>query len=128
MHVYMYVVYPHNYNAYIRVLYLLPSFRYPAGARHAVTTWWPASVSWSSASGSARVQVLNYRFVLPGLQHGTGYHCFVWFQRRRLDSWWFGVPLLCRGPLLSLPVVLATDYPPVQIIAIAVVLAGFMVP
>eukprot|EP00913_Durusdinium_trenchii_P020046 g18841.t1 len=47
--------------------------------------------------------------------------------RFRLDSWWFGVPLLCRGPLLSLPVVLATDYPPVQIITIAVVLAGFMV-
>jgi len=47
--------------------------------------------------------------------------------RFRLDSWWFGVPLLCRGPLLSLPVVLATDYPPVQIIVIAVILAGFMV-
>ncbi|CAK9078174.1 Potassium channel GORK [Durusdinium trenchii] len=50
--------------------------------------------------------------------------------RFRLDSWWFGVPLLCRGPLLSLPVVLATDYPPVQIlgtiIVIAVILAGFM--
>eukprot|EP00435_Cladocopium_sp_Y103_P073233 s113_g42.t2 len=31
--------------------------------------------------------------------------------RFRLDSWWFGVPLLTRGPLIALPIVLATDYP-----------------
>ncbi|CAK8998651.1 unnamed protein product [Durusdinium trenchii] len=47
--------------------------------------------------------------------------------RFRLDSWWFGVPLLVRGPLLSLPVVLATDYPPIQVIAIAMVMAGLLV-
>ena len=48
--------------------------------------------------------------------------------RFRLDSWWFGVPLLIRGPLLSLPVVLATDYPPVQIMTIASVMACFLAP
>lgn len=48
--------------------------------------------------------------------------------RFRMDSWWFGVPMLVRGPLLSFPVVVATDYPPVQIVSIAVFLAGFMVP
>ena len=47
--------------------------------------------------------------------------------RFRLDSWWFGVPLLVRGPLLSLPVVLATDYPPVQIMTITGVMAVFLV-
>ncbi|CAK8990363.1 Ephrin_rec_like domain-containing protein [Durusdinium trenchii] len=47
--------------------------------------------------------------------------------RFRLDSWWFGVPLLLRGPLLSLPVVFATDYPPIQIIAIAMILSAFLV-
>ncbi|CAE7332088.1 GORK, partial [Symbiodinium sp. CCMP2456] len=34
--------------------------------------------------------------------------------RFRLDSRWFGVLLLLRGPLMSLPIALATDYPPVQ--------------
>ena len=47
--------------------------------------------------------------------------------RFRLDSWWFGVPLLVRGPLLSLPVVLATDYPPVQIMTITGVMVVFLV-
>ena len=47
--------------------------------------------------------------------------------RVRLDSWWFGVPLLVRGPLLSMPVVLATDYPPVQIMVITAVMATFLV-
>eukprot|EP00913_Durusdinium_trenchii_P016816 g15806.t1 len=47
--------------------------------------------------------------------------------RFRLDAWWFGVPLLVRGPLLSLPVVLATDYPPVQIVSIAMILSSFLV-
>ena len=48
--------------------------------------------------------------------------------RFRLDSWWMGVPLLVRGPLLSLSVVLATDYPPVQIMTITGVMAVFLVP
>eukprot|EP00913_Durusdinium_trenchii_P020849 g19588.t1 len=47
--------------------------------------------------------------------------------RFRLDSWWFGLPLLARGPLLSLPVVFATDYPPIQVIAIAMIMSGLLV-
>ncbi|CAL1148030.1 unnamed protein product [Cladocopium goreaui] len=47
--------------------------------------------------------------------------------RFRLDSWWFGVPLLVRGPLINLPVVLATDYPPIQVVCIAMILTTTMV-
>ena len=47
--------------------------------------------------------------------------------RFRLDSWWFGVPLLVRGPLINLPVVLATDYPPIQVVCICVILTVMMV-
>ncbi|CAK9021800.1 Ephrin_rec_like domain-containing protein, partial [Durusdinium trenchii] len=47
--------------------------------------------------------------------------------RFRLDSWWFGLPLLARGPLLSLPVVFATGYPPIQVIAIAMIMSGLLV-
>lgn len=47
--------------------------------------------------------------------------------RFRLDSWWFGVPLLVRGPLINLPVVLATDFPPIQIVCIAMILTTMMV-
>ena len=46
--------------------------------------------------------------------------------RFRLDSWWFGVPLLVRGPLINLPVVAATDYPPIQVVVIAMVLTTGM--
>ena len=46
--------------------------------------------------------------------------------RFRLDAWWFGVPLLIRGPLINLPVVLATDYPPIQVVCIAVILTVMM--
>ena len=46
--------------------------------------------------------------------------------RFRLDSWWFGVPLLVRGPLINLPVVAATDYPPIQVVVIAMVLTTCM--
>ncbi|CAL1151214.1 unnamed protein product [Cladocopium goreaui] len=48
-------------------------------------------------------------------------------MRFRLDSWWFGVPLLVRGPLINLPVVLATDYPPIQVVCIAMILTTTMV-
>ena len=41
--------------------------------------------------------------------------------RFRLDSWWFGVLLLLRGPLMSLPIALATDYPPVQVMSVMLV-------
>ena len=47
--------------------------------------------------------------------------------RFRLDSWWFGVPLLIRGPLINLPVVLATDFPPIQVVCIAMILTTMMV-
>ena len=47
--------------------------------------------------------------------------------RFRLDSWWFGVPLLVRGPLINLPVVLATDFPPIQIVCIGMILTTMMV-
>ena len=46
--------------------------------------------------------------------------------RFRLDAWWFGVPLLVRGPLINLPVVLATDYPPIQVVSICVILTVMM--
>ena len=37
------------------------------------------------------------------------------------------MPLLLRSPLLNLPVVLATDFPPVQIVAIAMILTTMLV-
>lgn len=65
---------------------------------------------WSAGDNRALVQ--SFRFLV---------------FRFRLDSWWYGVPLLVRGPLLSLPIVLATDYPPVQTIMINVILAIFLI-
>eukprot|EP00435_Cladocopium_sp_Y103_P073873 s113_g45.t1 len=46
--------------------------------------------------------------------------------RFRLDSWWFGVPLLTRGPLIALPIVLATDYPAVQTVWVTFILLCFL--
>ena len=65
---------------------------------------------WSAKEQHARVRV--FRFLV---------------FRFRLDSWWFGVPLLTRGPLISLPIVLATDYPPIQTIWVTLILASFLV-
>ena len=48
-------------------------------------------------------------------------------MRFRLDSWWFGVPLLTRGPLISLPIVLATDYQSIQTMFVTLILAAFLV-
>ena len=42
------------------------------------------------------------------------------------DSWWFGVPLLTRGPLIALPIVLATDYPAVQTVWVTFILLSFL--
>ena len=42
------------------------------------------------------------------------------------DSWWFGVPLLARGPLIALPIVLATDYPAVQTVWVTFILLSFL--
>ena len=54
--------------------------------------------------------------------------CFRFLVFRfRLDSWWFGVPLLCRGPLISLPIVLFTDYQAVQSILVTTILCAFLV-
>ncbi|CAL1167562.1 unnamed protein product [Cladocopium goreaui] len=47
-------------------------------------------------------------------------------MRFRLDSWWFGVPLLTRGPLIALPIVLATDYPAVQTVWVTFILLCFL--
>jgi len=47
-------------------------------------------------------------------------------NRFRSDRWWFGVPLLMRGPLLSLPVVWAADFPEAQVCIASMVLAGFL--
>ena len=51
--------------------------------------------------------------------HGFPSNSFLGFfifliNRFRSDRWWFGVPLLMRGPLLSLPVVWAADFPEAQ--------------
>ena len=48
------------------------------------------------------------------------------FKCPGLDSWWYGVPLLVRGPLLSLPIVLATDYPPMQTVFVNLILSVFL--
>ena len=49
------------------------------------------------------------------------------FFRFRLDCWWFGVPLLLRGSLLSLPIAVATNYPAVQVLMWTFVLLIFLV-
>ena len=54
--------------------------------------------SWSSRMLHQRVQCFN----------------FLTF-RFRLDQWWFGLPVLLRGPLMSLVVTCATDFPEVQV-------------
>ena len=64
--------------------------------------------SWSSRMLRERVQSFNfltYRF--------------------RLDKWWFGLPLLLRGPLMSLVVTCATDFVDVQVCLIVLVLTGY---
>eukprot|EP00435_Cladocopium_sp_Y103_P056023 s328_g18.t1 len=49
-------------------------------------------------------------------------------NRFRHDSWWYEVPLLTRGPLLSLALVLAIDSPAMQVQSIGVILTfyGFL--
>ncbi|CAE7864221.1 unnamed protein product, partial [Symbiodinium microadriaticum] len=47
-----------------------------------------------------RERVAAFRFVKEGY---------------RLDSWWYGVPVLLTGPLLSLPAVVAPDDPATQV-------------
>ena len=64
--------------------------------------------SWSSRMLRERVQSFNfltYRF--------------------RLDKWWFGLPLLLRGPLMSLVVTCATDFVEAQVCLIVLILTGY---
>ena len=46
--------------------------------------------------------------------------------RVNLNNWWWGVPLLTRGPQLSLPIALATDYPTLQVMLVVSVLVMFL--
>ncbi|CAE7502468.1 unnamed protein product, partial [Symbiodinium necroappetens] len=45
----------------------------------------------------------------------------------RLDSWWFGLPLLLRGPLLSLPLLLFTNNPATQVVMMSLTLIAYVV-
>eukprot|EP00438_Fugacium_kawagutii_P020373 Skav210758 [mRNA] locus=scaffold1132:52364:53404:- [translate_table: standard] len=44
----------------------------------------------------------------------------------KLETWWYGLPVLLRGPLLSLCPVVATDFPPNQAALVATVLLAFL--
>lgn len=46
--------------------------------------------------------------------------------RFRLDVWWYGVPLLVRGPLLALTVVIAPDTPALQVLFCQIILLCYM--
>ena len=45
-------------------------------------------------------------------------------SRFRMGCWWYGMPVLLRGPLLSLCPVLATDVPPAQAAMVTVMLTA----
>eukprot|EP00439_Symbiodinium_sp_Y106_P040602 s2809_g4.t8 len=49
------------------------------------------------------------------------------FFRFRTDYWWYGTWFILRGPLLSLPVVIFTDLPQVQLFVMTAVLVTYMV-
>ena len=49
------------------------------------------------------------------------------FNRFRRDRWWYGVPLLLRGPMLSLSVVCATNFPAAQVAAGTVIIAASLI-
>ena len=77
----------------------------------ALCTWAAIRVpSWSASELHHRVRC--FRFLV---------------FRFRLDSWWMGVPLLCRGPLISLPIVLFTDFQAIQSILVTTILCAFLV-
>ena len=48
------------------------------------------------------------------------------FNRFTMYRWWYGVPVLARGTLLSLCLVLATDFPPAQAALITLVISSFL--
>eukprot|EP00435_Cladocopium_sp_Y103_P041970 s1196_g11.t1 len=47
--------------------------------------------------------------------------------RFRLDKWWFGIPLLLRGPLISLVVTCATNFPAAQVCLNSLILTIYIV-
>eukprot|EP00439_Symbiodinium_sp_Y106_P046368 s2809_g5.t3 len=49
------------------------------------------------------------------------------FFRFRTDYWWYGTWFILRGPLLSLPVVIFTDLPQVQLFVMTAVVETYMV-
>ena len=63
--------------------------------------------AWSSKSDRTRVK--SFLFL-------TG--------RFRPDRWWFGLPMLCRGTLISLPMTLATGS--AQVVLVSIVLFAFL--
>ena len=66
---------------------------------------WQAPV-WSGMAKQGAIRFLIFRF--------------------RPDVWWYGITLLTRGPLLSLPVVFAPNYPVIQLVCLlAIMLASF---
>ena len=75
--------------------------------------------------------VCMYAVILTPRWSCTGEHAKVnafrfLIMKFRLDRWWLGVLLLVHGPLMSLPVALATDYPPVQVMCVILVFLVFL--
>eukprot|EP00438_Fugacium_kawagutii_P009530 Skav209803 [mRNA] locus=scaffold1201:304082:307272:- [translate_table: standard] len=52
--------------------------------------------------------------------------CSFLVNRFTMYRWWYGVPDLARGTLLSLCPVFATDFPPLQALMLTTVLVGFL--
>ena len=69
---------------------------------------------------------------LPRWSMNENYHEHVvasefLIDKFRLDSWWFGLPLLLRGPLLSLPLLLFTNNPASQVVLMSLMLIIYVV-
>ena len=87
-------------------LLLVGVFGFLAVCAHAVI----AVPSWSASGQHQKVSAFQFLF-----------------SRFRFDRWWFGVCLLARGPLMSLPIALATDFPPIQVMSLIVVFLVFII-
>ncbi|CAE7581088.1 unnamed protein product [Symbiodinium sp. CCMP2592] len=69
---------------------------------------------------------------LPSWSLNENYHEHVvasefLIDKFRLDSWWFGLPLLLRGPLMSLPLLLFTNNPASQVVLMSLTLIAYIV-
>lgn len=69
---------------------------------------------------------------LPRFSMNEKYHDYVvasqfLIDKFRLDAWWFGLPLLLRGALLSFPLTLFTNNPASQVISMTCILIIYMV-